>query len=330
MNQKSTLVATLLSILFVLFSYGKNNGSLAPSTDGWKLVFEENFDGNSVNASDWAMYYSAGHAGNGLRRPEAFSITDGNLVVTAQMKDGVLVSGGMAHKVNYTYGKFEFRVRTEADPSAATSGVVLTWPRSEKWPIDGENDIYETLTASERAPFHTFIHYGADNRQYHYTHQGDAKEWHIIAMEWKKDSIKIYRDNELVYKLTDTNAIPHVPHHLCIQLDAFKKTMVGTVKMYVDWVKIYQEDATNELDEQKESSSSIKIFPNPVFNYLNIESVDSQYNCVVNIYSADNKLVKSLDTSSSKIDCSDLTEGLYFLKTRCGSKINICRFIKFN
>ncbi|WP_257457871.1 hypothetical protein [Archangium lipolyticum] len=31
-----------------------------------------------------------------------------------------------------------------------------------------------------------------------------------------------------------------VAHHLCIQLDAFKITLGGPVKMYVDWVKIYQ------------------------------------------------------------------------------------------
>jgi len=211
-----------------------------PDQKNWELVFEENFDGTSVNTTEWSMYNSQGHAGNGLRRPEAFSVANGLLTVTAQMKDGVLVSGGMANKRNYTYGKFEFRVRTEPDPSEVTSGVVLTWPQSENWPTDGENDIYETTTPASRNPFHTFIHYGADNNQYHFQHNADGTEWHTIAMEWTEDAIKIYRDGVIVYKLTDQKAIPHVPHHLCIQLDAFKTTMTGVVKMYVDWVKIYQ------------------------------------------------------------------------------------------
>jgi hypothetical protein len=210
----------------------------------WELVFEENFDGTAVNTNTWSMYNSPGHVGNGLRRPEAFSVEDGLLVVTAQMKDGQLVSGGMSHRKNYLYGKFEFRVRTENDPSAATSGVVLTWPQTENWPTDGENDIYETLPRASRNPFHTYIHYSNANKQdltYHYEHSADAKEWQTITMEWFPDVIKIYRNGTHVYSLTDINAIPQVPHHLCVQLDAFKTTMTGTVKMYVDWVKIYQQ-----------------------------------------------------------------------------------------
>jgi hypothetical protein len=206
----------------------------------WQLVFEENFDGTAVNTSEWSMYNGSGHVGNGLRRPEAFSVADGFLIVTAKMQNGELVSGGMAHRRNYKYGRFEFRVRTEADPSSATSGVVLTWPQNENWPADGELDIYETLTNAVRQPFHTYIHYGANNSQFHYEHQADAKEWHIMMLEWLPDVLYIYRDGQKVYTLDHAVGIPQVAHHLCIQLDAFKKEMTGTVKMYVDWVKIYQ------------------------------------------------------------------------------------------
>jgi Glycosyl hydrolases family 16/Carbohydrate binding domain len=207
---------------------------------GWRLVFQDDFSGTAVDTTQWSMYNSPGHAGNGLRRPEAFSVANGLLAVTAQMVNGTLVSGGMAHKGNYKYGRFEFRVRTEADPSGATSGVVLTWPQSEQWPVDGENDIYETGTGTTRSSFSTFIHYGADNRQHYFRHAVDATQWHIVAMEWEANALRIYRDGVLVWTLTDLNAIPDVAHHLCIQLDAFKASMGSPVKMYVDWVKIYQ------------------------------------------------------------------------------------------
>ncbi|MFB2121622.1 glycoside hydrolase family 16 protein [Parapedobacter sp. 2B3] len=208
----------------------------------WELKFEENFEGNAVNPADWYIYNSPGHNGNGLRRPSAFTVADGVLTVTAQMIDGTLVSGGMAHRVNYKYGKFEARVRSDDDPSIATSGVLLTWPQSERWPADGENDFYETTT-NRRQSFHTYIHYGnswATKQQYHKEHKFDAKEWLVVAMEWEAEHIKIYVNGELQWTLTDTKAIPHVPHHLCIQLDAFKKMMGDPVRMQVDWVKIYQ------------------------------------------------------------------------------------------
>jgi beta-glucanase (GH16 family) len=239
------LVAYLLSFSFSSCGQDDKNGSIPPppdegSTQEWELVFEENFDGTEVNRSEWSMYNGSGHVGNGLRRPEAFSVADGLLVVTAGMKDGQLVSGGMAHRRNYKYGRFEFRVRTEADPGSATSGVVLTWPQNENWPVDGELDIYETLTNPVREPFHTYIHYGADNSQFHFEHKADAKEWHTMMLEWLPETIHIYRDGQKVYTLDNTVGIPQVPHHLCIQLDAFKKEMTGVVKMYVDWVKVYQ------------------------------------------------------------------------------------------
>lgn len=212
-----------------------------PPVSKWKLVFQDDFSGTSVNIDNWSMYDSPGHAGNGLRRPEAFSVSNGLLVVTAQMVDGKLVSGGMAHKINYKYGKFEFRVRIEQDPSEATSGVILTWPQSEKWPMDGENDMYESGTGATRNPFKTFIHYGTSaGTQYQFVHNADATQWHTIAMEWETNALRMYRDSNLVWALTDVNAIPDVPHHLCIQLDAFKNSMTGSVKMYVDWVKVYQ------------------------------------------------------------------------------------------
>lgn len=237
------------AVLCVTFSCKK--GDVTHETDppaekqdtlkAWKIVFEDDFSESSVDTKNWSMYDSPGHAGNGLRRSEAFSISNGYLVVSAQMINGKLVSGGMANKENYRYGKFEFRVRTEKDPSNATSGVVLTWPQSENWPIDGENDMYETGTDGSRESFNTFIHYGTSaNTQYHFEHEVDATQWHTVAMEWEKNYIKIYRDSVLVWSLSDTLAIPDVPHHLCIQLDAFKTSMISQVKMYVDWVKIYQ------------------------------------------------------------------------------------------
>lgn len=242
------LPTVLYGLLLVSLACGKTGNEVippAPDANGlkneWNLVFEDDFDSSAINTAEWSMYNSAGNAGNGLRRPEAFSVENGSLVVTAQMKDGQLVSGGMSNRRNYLYGRFEFRVRTEADSSQATSGVVLTWPQSGNWPTDGELDIYETSTGASRDPFHTFIHYGASNSQLHYIHDADGKEWHTIMCEWLPDKLTIFRDGVQVYTVDVVYAIPQVPHHLCIQLDALKTTMTGVVKMYVDWVKIYQQ-----------------------------------------------------------------------------------------
>ncbi|MGC4235505.1 MAG: glycoside hydrolase family 16 protein [Niabella sp.] len=249
-NIKNTGIRALLFVSCVAFmtvSCEKTNSGVVeekvdywrPKAVEWVLDFEDNFDGNKVNEDNWSMYDGPGHGNNGWRRPGAFSVADGLLTITAQMINGDIVSGGMAHKKGYKYGKFEARVRADDDPSLATNAVFLTWPDSEKWPIDGENNIWETTT-NRRDKFYTFVHYGADNKQYQKMHNISAKEWHVVAMEWEPYRLRILVDDKLQWTLTDSLAIPHNSHHACLQLDAFAKTMGDPVKMYVDWIKVYR------------------------------------------------------------------------------------------
>jgi hypothetical protein len=206
----------------------------------WRLVDSDDFSGSTLNTAMWSAYNSPGHGGNGLRRPAQIKVANGELVITAEMINGVLNSGGMSHRSAYTYGRYEFRARTEADPSGATSGVVLTWPAAGGWPATGELDMYETGTEPNRAPFHSFVHYGATNEQYFFTHALDGTEWHDMAMEWEPTALRFYRDDELVWTVTDPAAIPTVAHRMVVQLDAFQPTMGAPVKMYVDDVRVYQ------------------------------------------------------------------------------------------
>jgi beta-glucanase (GH16 family) len=208
-----------------------------------KLVFDEEFNGTRLNANRWSPYDSPGNGGHGLRRPSAFSFDGhGHLVVTAQMRDGRIVSGGMAGRFNFEYGRVEVRVRTDTDPTGTTSGVVLTWPESGDWPIDGENDIYETGAApGTRSPFSSFVHFGATNRQYEFVHDADGTHWQTIVMDWSAKAIRFYLNGVSAGTVTDPRAIPHVPHHVCVQLDAESdRSLIRPVRMYVDYIRIYQ------------------------------------------------------------------------------------------
>ena len=220
---------------------------LVSGRDGtvWRLAFADDFDGAEVDPNQWRLYDSPGNAGHGLRRPAAITTSDGLLVITAAMVDDVLVSGGMAHRLDQIYGRWEFRVRTDPDPSGATSGVILTWPQSENWPIDGENDMYETGPDPDRTPFMTYIHYGADNAQETLTHDADGTEWNTVAMEWTEDRIALYRNGTFVGEIVDPDVIPDVPHHMTVQLDAWADTMGDPVRLEVDWVRVHRHDPTS-------------------------------------------------------------------------------------
>jgi len=212
---------------------------------GARLVFSDEFNGTTLDTAAWSAYDSPGHAGNGLRRPSAFSLDgQGNLVVTAKMVDGTIVSGGMASRLDFEYGRVEFRVKTELDPTGTMSGVVLTWPQNENRgsPEFTENDMYETgPIVNNDNHFSSFIHFGAMNWQAWITHDVDPSQWHTIEMDWQPGLLEIYIDGLLAWSISDRAVIPDVLHHLAIQLDArATRTLTRPVRMLVDYVRIYQ------------------------------------------------------------------------------------------
>jgi len=219
-----------------------------PSTTGggcWNLVVQDDFNGSSVDGSKWVEYNGSGNAGHGQRSSSALSVSGGVLTITASMQNGTLVSGGMGSRHNQTYGRYEARVRTDADPSETMSGVLLTWPQSGDQYNHGENDYYETTrTPGDRHEFYSFIHKpGAPSSEQDYTvHSASATEWHTMVMEWRADKIVIYRDGQVIKTLNEdgANRIPDTAHFAAIQLDAWKDSLPNPVSMQVDYIKVYE------------------------------------------------------------------------------------------
>lgn len=250
-----------------------------PPTPGWELLYEDNFDGTTINTSTvvdlankksgWHLYGPyPGHGQNGIRTPASMSVDGkGNLVITAHNVNGVIESGGMSNYTYTKYGRFETRVRTEIDPTGTMSGVILTWP----WDgtsnlLNGENDFYETLhPKGTRTPFKSFIHYpnsATGSEQTAWTHNSDGTQWHKVVMEWapiKNSSgtiideyinIKVYKDDgtlvsDNTLKESDDPSrenIPNIAHRVCIQLDQFQEQYLLTqdVHMYVDYMRVYK------------------------------------------------------------------------------------------
>lgn len=210
----------------------------------------DDFNGSSV-AGQWLQYNGPGNSRYGDRRPSANKVENGRLIITANMRNGRVVSGGMSHRHSQQYGKYRFRVRTDNDPSEAMSGVVLTWPQSQDQPRDGENNIYETLAnAVERNPFYSFIHepFGTKSDQKRFVHNADGAQFQIMTMEWTPDYISVTREGPGGARHTETqtlnetsdNLIPDNPHKLAIQLDAWEHSISAPVRMEVDWVEVYK------------------------------------------------------------------------------------------
>lgn len=210
---------------------------------GWRPVSGDEFNAGSLNTKKWLRYDSVGGFGNGFRRPEAISQSDGTLKITAKGD----VSGGMAHSAGRLHGRWEFRARTDA--GRGFGSAILLWPDSEKWPRDGEIDIME-VPFETRDLAHFVVHWGPDgvDRVHGGSVPGDYTTWHTFVVEWLPDRITWYVDGVKKYETTDVAQIPTKPMHLAIQLDqgpmkdwikAPDATTPAEINLEVDWVRVY-------------------------------------------------------------------------------------------
>jgi hypothetical protein len=220
----------------------------------------DTFSGSSVDLAHWAVYQKHGHERWGLRHPSALSVADGMLTITARNDPahpywrrarelwgtivGEIVSGGMAHRVPVQFGRWEARVRVDGDPTGATSGLVLTWPSAGGvWPVDGENNVWETGGNPTRTPVFAFHHYDVTNKQFSRRLDIDGRQWHTVALErLPGGTLRHTIDGRASYEIRSP-LIPEHPHQLTLQLDALAARTGEPVRMQVDEVRVARCDA---------------------------------------------------------------------------------------
>lgn len=208
---------------------------------GFKPIGGDEFNAVSLDRKKWGVYDSVGGFGNGLRRPSAVGVSGGSLVITATGE----TSGGIDDSFGQTYGRWEFRART--DRGRGFGSAILLWPDSEKVK-DGEIDIAE-VPAEQRDQAHFVLHSGEDADTLNGQHLvGDFSQWHTFAVDWLPDRITWYVDGRARFTVADRTRIPDTPMHLAIQLDqgpvkdwmpAPDATTPAQVRLQVDWVHVY-------------------------------------------------------------------------------------------
>lgn len=161
----------------------------------------------------------------------------------AQGKD---VSGGLGHRLNQKYGRWEVRFR--ADRGAGYSPAVLLWPQTEDWPSDGEIDLAE-LPRGDRSVGYCFLHNGPGNDIDGCRMDADFQRWHTVAVDWLPDHVTFWLDG--VAQKTWQAPSRYIPTtsamHLALQNDQGCDGFIQCrnpqtpprVVMQVDWVRVY-------------------------------------------------------------------------------------------
>jgi beta-glucanase (GH16 family) len=231
------------------------------SKKGYSLVWEDNFNGQSLDSISWSHEIAKpGWVNNELQRytNDKVEFAGGNLMIVAKKENNEYTSARLITKGKrtFTYGLFEIKAKMPQGTG--------TWPAlwmlgqnidTVSWPACGELDIMEHV--GKHPDFiHSSIHNSSGYGSTPYTGIVKIKdpfnEFHIYSMEWTKDFIDFFVDSSLVYhyqpEVKNSDTWPFAKPCFLIFNIAIGGTWGGPVVddqlfpavMTVDWVKVYQ------------------------------------------------------------------------------------------
>lgn len=208
----------IVTVALAAFIAGRPNLALA-DTPGWTQVWSDEFDGSSVNTTNWRnLNWNTPH--NNERQayvPSQATVADGMLTITATNQP----SGGKQYRSarlesNYAnqYGRWEIRAKLPSTKGTWPAIWLLPNVTQYPWPTQGEIDILEnrgTQPNLTSAAFH-FDPPGGNNHDYRFDENTTARfgqpvnyhdSFHTYAVEWDADKLRYFIDGVNWYTLHD-------------------------------------------------------------------------------------------------------------------------------
>lgn len=203
-----------------------------PDLPGWDLVWNDEFDGTSLDTGRWEAINRQDSFNNEKQYylADQVSVDNGLLTITATnqpIANKQYRSGLVRTWDEHTYGRWE--VRANLPTSQGMWPAIWLLPRNEPWPSGGEIDIMENKGSDPFATSSAF-HYGPDWQGHQYIwHEYSATEggqpvnfhegYHDYAVEWEENFIRFYVDGNLHFSTNSGQVpIPDGPMSLIINL----------------------------------------------------------------------------------------------------------------
>lgn len=219
------------------------DGTQTALVRAWGPIIDgDEFAGATINTTKWGLYNGPGHAGNGLRRPSAYSIVDG--MMRCHGDSGGTTGGAAFHRGTYGY-RIECRARAYRSGGGGGSDyhfVLILWPDSDQWPAGAEYDYWEGNVNSGGADIFMHLPNHTPYRQDHVSLNINPAEFHNYACEWDPvaQTLTQWVDGVQKYRGTGRVAQAPGPMHPTIQLDNFGGSNHYNANMDIKWVRIYE------------------------------------------------------------------------------------------
>ena len=192
-----------------------------PQNPVYKLVWEDNFDGEKLNLDDWNFeYHEPGWVNAELQAyvdsERNTYVKDGMLYIQAikEMIDGkpYYTSGRIntQKKHDFQYGRFEVRAKVPSGKGFLPAFWMMPTDESfyGQWPKCGEIDIMEVHGSALSTSYGT-LHFGEPHtqKQGSYTlpdgQENFSEAFHVFACEWDPGEFRFYVDGHLFYTVND-------------------------------------------------------------------------------------------------------------------------------
>jgi len=255
-------------ILFPVLVFAKSLG------DGYRLVWGDEFNGDAVDSTVWNFEngYMRNHEWQYYQKENA-RVSDGILTITARRENSrgkiecTSASINTAGHKAFLYGRFVVRARIPyargAWPAIWTLGSKWNWPSCgeidmmEFYHKDGVPCILANVACGTDRPY--AARWSSVAKPYEHFLQKDkywSDKFHIWRMDWDKNSIRLYLDDELLNevflkdtrngKLGDSENPFNTPQYILLNL-AVGGDNGGEVDMDalpmkydIDYVRVYQ------------------------------------------------------------------------------------------
>lgn len=315
-----------LKVVFILFS-------INAFSQNWELVWSDEFT-NEIG-SDWVFETGRGSGGWGNNelqyyREENATVENGSLVITAKKEnfsgaDYTSVRMKTQGLKSWTYGKIEARILF---PSFQGSWPAF-WMLGENissvgWPACGEIDILEHVNVSDNV--HGTIHWQDHNGQYANYGKGivtDTSGYHTYGIEWDDQVIKWFIDDVQYHIVNIENGVNgtsefHEEFFILLNL-AIGGNWPGfdiddtafPTKMYIDYVRVYQNAVSVNSKDVITSDSLMMIYPNPASDFITIESDGYKY-IITNVLGTQIDL-GIIENRKTYLSLNKYAEGIYHI-----------------
>ena len=234
----------------------------------WKLVWEDDFDGNEIDSTKWSRIPKGESDWNKHMSTvdEVFRLEHGSLYLRGinnpdTTKDPrPFITGGIwsKNKFAFQYGRIEIRAKL----GSAQGAWPAMWMLAEldkygKYPLNGEIDIMEHLNYDTIIYQTTHSHYTLnlgqkDNPPHGGTATVNANEYNVYGLSWYPDKIVFQLNGKDTFTYprvdgVDKSQWPYDQPFFILIDQQLGGNWVGQVdqsqlpvEMEIDWVKVYQ------------------------------------------------------------------------------------------